>query len=234
MLLSKQEKSSKRQVAVVSRNPVFSRVLTEIMRDWQFNVGSDIEQAEVVFAERGIAVPETVPHRCWLSPMPVGDDPVLSVPLSLTELYSLLETTLFPSPRRHIRVSMDVEVDFQVDGCWLPARLISLSDRGGRLEFERELPAGTRIVVVLKLNEMHLQLPAEALYAIPAGDLSRRQNPHIGFLFKPLDLKVCQALRQYIELMCIERACAREQVALTDPCLSWFDLTRNPWTKLSK
>jgi hypothetical protein len=78
-----------------------------------------------------------------------------------------------------------------------------------------------------------LQLPAEVLYSIPAGDLSCRSLPQAGVLFRPTDDRVIKMLRRFIEKTCVESACAREGISLEDPCLSRVDFIDDPWREMT-
>ena len=112
---------------------------------------------------------------------------------------------------------------------WQDSQLISLSDRGGRLICEREISRGTLVYIEMMLAGRQMELPAEVLYCIPAGDSPGRSKPQVGLLFRPSDEKVFDRLRRYIEKISVETACAREQIAANDPCLSWIDIPENPW-----
>jgi hypothetical protein len=220
-------------VAVMTRNEQFSRLLSEILTGWKYRVVESPAEASVTLVERGLSVEEVGGKFVWLSPMPVGDDPHLVVPLSLAELYRLLEEHFFDRPRQHIRVALDQDVDLYVDGRWLLGRITSLSDRGGRLSCAGDLSKGQPLEIVLKIDKRSLRLPAVVLYQIPAGDVPGRELPQIGIQFKPLDQGHCLALRYYIERATVDSACRQISVDGTDPCLSWFDLARDPWRSLS-
>ncbi len=112
---------------------------------------------------------------------------------------------------------------------WQDSKLVSLSDRGARMVCENELPRGTQVQIDLKLSGRQFQVPAEVLYCIPAGDAPGRSRPQVGLLFKPADGKLINMLRRYIEKRSVEAACAREDIALNDPCLSWIDVPQDPW-----
>ena len=114
---------------------------------------------------------------------------------------------------------------------WQDCKLISLSDRGGRMVSEQEIPRGTMVQLELMLAGRQLDIPAEVLYCIPAGDSPGRSKPQVGLLFKPADEKVTDMLRRFIEKFSIEMACAREEISLHDPCLSWIDVPGNPWNE---
>jgi hypothetical protein len=223
------KQSEIKQVAIVTRNEQFNRVFGSILADWRFFVVEDPAQANVLFVERGLTPPDVDAMVVWLTPMPLTDGSFLQVPISLTRLYHLLEVHFFPTPRRHIRVAMEASVDLAVDGGWMEGRLISLSDRGGRIVSSVEVPRGKLFSLEMKLDDKHLIIPAEVLYCIPAGDSPNRAQPQIGVLFKPKDKQETVALRHYIEKVTIQAACVREGIAKNDPGLSWLEVPENPW-----
>lgn len=223
------EKSNLKQVAVVTRNLQFNRLLNRILADWRFFAVADLSVAKVIFAERGIELPEHNGQVVWLSPMPLSEGSSLETPISLTRLYHLLETYLFPTPRRHIRVVMETAVDLKIEGEWFDGCLVSLSGRGGRIACKREISQGKSLEVAVKLAGKVLILPAEVLYCIPAGDFPGRSQPHVGVRFKSSNGHEFDTLRRFIEMTCIERACAREDIQLTDSCVSWLDMPADPW-----
>lgn len=227
------KKTEVKQVAIVTRNRDFNRLLGSILAEWKFFTVDDASAATVVFAERGNPLPNVTGQVVWLTPMPLSDeDNFLLTPISLSELYHLLEKHYFPTPRRHIRVAIETKAGARLGADWQDCKLISLSDRGGRIVCDRELPRGARIEVDLKLSGRHFQMPAEVLHYIPAGDAPGRSKPQVGLLFKPDDERVINMLRRYIEKRSVEAACAREDISLHDPCLSWIDVPGDPWGEI--
>ncbi len=222
------KQSEIKQVAVVTRNPQFNKLLASILADWKFFTVEDLSAAKVVFVERGLELPDHDAQVVWLTPMPLSEGEFLTIPISLTELYLLLEAYFFPSPRRHIRVAMEAEVEVKIENSWLEGRLISLSDRGGRICCASEIPRGSQLSLEVKLAGKLIRLPAEVLYCIPAGDSPGRLQPQIGVLFKPTNTEEFESLRCFIEKICIESACAREDIPLNDTCLSWIDMPALP------
>jgi len=223
------KKSNLKQVAVVTRNLQFNKLLSSILADWKFFAVENLSAAKVIFAERGIVLPEHNGQVVWLTPMPLAEGSFLETPISLTLLYHLLETHLFPTPRRHIRVVMDTDVDLKIEDEWFDGCLLSLSGRGGRIECTREIPQGKALKVSVKLAGKVLIIPAEVLYCIPAGDFPGRLQPHVGVRFKSSNGHEFEMLRRFIEMTCIKSACAREDIKLTDPCVSWLDMPADPW-----
>jgi len=211
-----------KQVAVVTRNQKFNKLLTSILGDWKFFAVEDLSAATVAFVERGVEPPDHDVQVVWLTPMPLEKGDFLTTPISLSELYLLLEAHFFPTPRRNIRVAMEISVELKIESEWLAGQLVSLSDRGGRLTCAREIPRGTELTLEVKLEGEILRIPSEVLYCIPAGDSPSRLQPQIGVLFKPTNIEMFELLKRFIEKTCIECACAREGISLNDPCLSWL------------
>ena len=110
--------------------------------------------------------------------------------------------------------------------------MVSLADRGGRIVCQREIPRGTMLQLETSIAGKFLQLPAEVLYCLPAGDVPPYSSPQVGVLFKPADNRLIDMLRHQIEKICVEAACAREGISFDDPCLSWVDFVDDPWAGL--
>jgi hypothetical protein len=211
-----------KQVAVITRSQKFTKLLTSILADWKFFAVEDLSAATVAFVERGVELPDHDVQVVWLTPMPLEKGDFLMIPISLSELYLLLEAHFFPTPRRNIRVPMELSVDLKIESEWLEGQLVSLSDRGGRLTCAKEIPRGTELTLEVKLDGETLRIPSEVLYCIPAGDSPGRLQPQIGVLFKPTNGEMFELLKRFIEKTCIECACAREGISFNDPCLSWL------------
>ncbi len=227
------KQSDIKQVAVVTRNQQFNRLLGSILAEWKFFATEDLAEAKVVFAEHGIDLPDLTGEVVWLTPRPLPEGRFLTIPISLTQLYKLLETEYFPTPRRHIRLAIDVPVDVCLDNAWQECQLISLSDRGGRILCRNEIQRGTMLHLETKIAGEFLQMPAEVLYCIPAGDTPYRSLPQVGVLFRPTDGRLINMLRRFIEKFCVESASAREGISPNDPCLSWVDFVDDPWAEVT-
>ena len=233
MLLERARPGSGGQVTVMTRNQTFGRLLEAILGSWQLGAGAEAASSDVVLVERGLAAPQDARRVVWLSPMPLGAEPHLEVPLSLTELYHYLEKLFFPQPRHHIRLPLEQSVDLNVRGVWLVGRLLSVSDRGARIACPARLPRGESLQLDFKLDGYPLRLTAEVIYEVPAGDGSGREHPQAGLLFRPLRPVLRLALRHFIERTFVERACAQTGIAENDPGLSWLNLVPNPWVDLA-
>ena len=216
------KQSEIKQVAVITRSQQFNKLLASILADWKFFAVEELSAATVAFVERGVELPDQDVQVVWLTPMPLEKGDFLTTPISLSELYLLLEAHFFPTPRRNIRVAMEMSVELKIKSEWLEGQLASLSNRGGRLTCAKEIPRGTELTLEVKLEGEILRIPSEVLYCIPAGDSPSRLQPQIGILFKPTNIEMFELLKRFIEKTCIECACAREGISLNDPCLSWF------------
>lgn len=221
-----------KRVAVISRSPQFKRLLASLLAGWKYSAAEGEKAARLVFVERGLPLPATAERVVWLTPLPLAEEDALLIPVSLTQLYMLLEDYFFPTPRRHIRIPIDLAVDLQFDGQWLSSRLVSLSNRGGRMTCPVALPTGTSLFVEVRLGGRIERLPAEVIYCIPAGDTAGREQTQIGVVFKPEDVQFYWMLQRFIEKTCLESACVRAGIAFNDPCVSWFDVDANPWEGL--
>jgi hypothetical protein len=218
---------------VLSRNPVFSRVLEAILAEWHYKVDTDAVPCEVALIERGLTAPQDARQILWLSPMPLTAAPHIEVPLSLNELYQYLEKLFFPQPRRHIRLPLDQPIDLNVRGVWLVGRLLSVSDRGARIACPARLPRGESLQLDLKLDGYPLRLAAEVIYEVPASDGSGGEHPQAGLIFRPQRPALRQALHHFIENSLVARICARTGIAGNDPSLSWLKLVSDPWEDLA-
>ena len=216
------KQSEIKQVAVITRSQQFNKLLASILADWKFFAVEELSAATVAFVERGVELPDQDVQVVWLTPMPLEKGDFLTTPISLSELYLLLEAHFFPTPRRNIRVAMEMSVELKIKSEWLEGQLASLSNRGGRLTCAKEIPRGTELILEVKLEGEILRIPSEVLYCIPAGDSPNRSQPQIGVLFKPTNIEMFERLKRFIEKTCIECACAREGISLKDPCLSWL------------
>ncbi len=87
-------------------------------------------------------LPPGVEHVVWLTPMPLVEGSFLTIPISLTSLYHLLEVTFSPLRAGIFVLLWKHEVDLKIENEWLEGCLISLSDRGGRIVCAKEIPQG--------------------------------------------------------------------------------------------
>ncbi len=222
-------KSEVKSVALVTRNPKFNKLLGSILAEWKFLSCGELSAAKVVLAERGLELPAHDGHVVWLSSMPLPEGSFLTVPVSLSDLYHLLEVHFYTTPRRHLRLAIQTPVALGLENGWQEGQLLSLSARGGRIACSSDIPLGQPLEIELKLAGRVLRISSKVLYRIPAGDFPGRLQPQIGVLFRPSDQREPRFLKGFIEKVYIERACEREGISLKDLCVSWFEVPTDPW-----
>ena len=137
------------------------------------------------------------------------------------------------APRPLINLESAVNHPCQALADWKTLDDLGVPERGGRFVCQDELPRGTVLQLEMQVAGKLLQLPAEVLYSIPAGDTSCRSLPHVGVLFRPTDDRLITMLRRFIVKTCVESACAREGIALDDPCLRRVDFIDDPWREIT-
>jgi hypothetical protein len=233
MLLDQQRRGGCGRIAVISRNETFGRLLRAILDEWYYDVGCDGTGCDLVLVERGLDAPADAGRIVWLSPMPLGAEPHLELPLSLVELYHYLEQLFFPVPRRHIRLRLNQPVDINVRDMWLVGTILSLSDRGARVACPAMLPRGEPLTLDFKLGWYPLRLTGEVIYDVPAGDGQGKELPQAGLMLRSVRPSLRKALRNFIQRSYVERACAQIGTGFDNPSMSWFDLADNPWADLS-
>ena len=222
-----------KQVAVATRNQQFRQLLSSILAEWKFFSVANLAEARLVFAEYGMDLPDFASEIVWLAPQPLPEGRYLTTPLSLSQLYILLGTAYLPTPRRHIRIAIETQINVGLDNTWQECQMVSIAERGGRFAYRDELQRGTILQLEMQIAGRVLQLPAEVLYSIPAGDQACRSLPQVGVLFRPADDRVISMLRRFIEKTCVESACAREGISLDDACLRQFDFIDDPWREMA-
>ena len=232
MLLDQQQPGGSGQVAVVTRNPVFTRLLSTILESWKLKVVDDRSSAELILIEWGLAAPASDGQLVWLTPLPIKA-PHFEIPLKLTLLYRLLEERFFPSSRRFMRIPVDLPVDLLVAGQRFPSQLISLSARGARVNCPVQLANKQALAVEVVLGGHRLELPGDVLYSLPSSDASRTEWPQLGVLFKLGDVELSEALERFVELVCVEQCCAKLGLPMKSHCVSWLDVSLNPWRGFS-
>ena len=120
----------------------------------------------------------------------------------------------------------------ELRGASLNGRLISLSERGGRVAVPALLTNGEMLQLTVQLDGYLLATAAQVIYTIPAGDLPGGQPPQAGLLFRPLPQQLGEAIHHHVERSLLERASRQAGIASDDPAFSWFDTVVAPWAKL--
>jgi hypothetical protein len=220
------------RVAVETRMPAVTRLLQVILKEWHVCTEPGPADQTVALVEHGLSAPVGVRHILWLAPRPFATASRLALPLSLTALYQALQGWFFPAPRRYLRLALDQPAQLELRGVCLAGRLLSLSERGGRVACPVPLPNGELLQLAVQLGEYPLLVAAQVIYTIPAGDLPGSAPPQAGLLFRPLPPVLGEAIHRHVERSLVERACRQVGLASDDPALAWFDTVAAPWAAL--
>jgi hypothetical protein len=220
------------RVAVQSRLPAVKSLLQAILKEWHFCIEPGPANQTVALVEQGQVAPDGVRHTLWFTPKPFDTASQLALPLSLTALYHALQCWFFPAPRRYLRLPLDQPAQLELRGASLNGRMISLSERGGRVAVPALLTKGEMLQLTVQLDGYLLATAAQVIYTIPAGDLPGGQPPQAGLLFRPLPPQLGEAIHHHVERSLLERASRQVGIASDDPAFSWFDTVAAPWAKL--
>lgn len=220
------------RVAVQTLTPTVQSLLQTILKEWHLCTEPGPADQTVALVEHGLPAPAGVRHTLWLAPRPFDTASRLALPLSLTALYQALQSWFFPSPRRYLRLALDQPAQLELRGVRMAGRLLSLSERGGRIACPAPLPNGEMLQLAVHLGGYPLHVAAQVIYTIPAGDLPGSSPAQAGLLFRPLSPELGQAIHRYVERSLVEQACRQVELASDDPVLDWFDTVAAPWAEL--
>lgn len=132
-------------------------VLHSLLRQWHFILADSPPVA-------GLHVTATASQGLALQ-TPAGLSTTLAFPLRVEELWIAVEAPFYPFPRAHIRLEMDWPIHLRVRGGIEKTRLSSLSDRGMRFYFSRELVPEEDLEVEVELDDVVLRLQGVVIYA---------------------------------------------------------------------
>jgi len=150
-----------------------------------------------MLAEEGAIEP---PHQqiIWLGTSSNTARGRLQFPLDLSDLYGLLEHRYHKPPRRHLRLALDRSCELSVAGFNEPATLASLSDRGCRLIFPRELARNAMVELQHDLVGAPASLAGKVIYCVPRHREGQELYYDLGLLFPDIDRSKREELLDFI------------------------------------
>lgn len=114
----------------------------------------------------------------------------VSRPAGLHDLYRVIQQVCEDTPRTTPRVDTELTVRCDRNGDNFVGELVSLSENGGLLRCDRDLPLGTSFEMRLDLPQIgDLTLRAEAAYQL---------LPHLGIVFSGLASRDRSAIGSYV------------------------------------
>jgi len=165
----------------VQKEPL-QKFIVSLIEQWRFTLVDEPEKADLLLAQEGFQAPSNIPVL-WLTRSRYQQSNYLSLPVTIEELWSTIETYFHKPPRNHIRINQEHPVNLTVRGEKFPLKLTSFSDLGARLTIPRDLSPGEEVSLELSLNAQDFDLKGKVIYAVPQGDFSGTEQCQIGILF---------------------------------------------------
>jgi len=164
-------------------NPHLDRLLATIIREWHYQTTDAPGERTLVIVEEGCATLEEYSAALWLSRSTYAARGRLQIPIAIQELYGILERRFHNPPRRHLRLTLDLPCRMQLQGEWGDVNILSLSDRGCRIGFDRELTRDQPLRLSFSVAGQLLDLAGSVIYAMPRYSGDRQANFDIGVIF---------------------------------------------------
>lgn len=190
-------------------NESFRTFLTELLHEWHFVVTTDPPATgdDLLLTDENALTATEHPNSIRLTYSGFGGRDRLSIPLTLEDLWTALETRFHRPPRNQLRIPVEYPVSVHLRGEKSPAQLVSLSPVGARLPLHRELAFGEEFPLILPLQDHVLHLQARVIYVTPLAETSGRYET--GVIFERLDPLTKQVLRDYIVIEFLSRIRSR-------------------------
>lgn len=187
-----------KRLCLVIRSEGLRAVLGGLLEQWQFHLLAEAEPDDLVLAQEGCCPPADSREVLWLSSSRYESRHRLCLPISPEELWRTLENRFHKPPRNHIRMTVELDAAVLVRGERTISRLASLSDKGGRFFFPRELANGEELALELVLDGRSLRLDGRVIYVVPRGELAGTTTSEVGAIFDRTVPETRQQVRDYI------------------------------------
>jgi hypothetical protein len=224
MLTGTLPKPSEKRLCLFVRNEPFRLVLAGLLGEWRYSLQENPAAADLLLAEDGAPAPEDGAPVLWLARSCHEGRDRLALPLSLEELWAELESRFHTTPRSHIRINPDLPADLEVRNMKDEVRIVSLSEMGGRFDFNRELAPGEELVLGLTIARRRLKLSGRVIYVVPRGDLDRSGKAQTGVIFDHSDKSLRKVLHDFVIQTYLERVRAGMDAPIFMEGLSHFDV----------
>ena len=224
MLIGTLPRSPEKRLCLFVPNEPFRLVLAGLLGEWRYSLQENPAAADLLLAEDGAPAPEDGAPVLWLARSCHEGRDRLALPLSLEELWAELESRLHTTPRSHIRINPDLPADLEVRNIKDEVRIVSLSEMGGRFDFNRELAPGEELVLDLSIARHRLKLSCRVIYVVARGDLEGSGKAQIGVIFDYRDKSLRKVLHDFIIRSYLERVQAGMAVNIFREGLSRFDV----------
>jgi len=170
-------------VYIRTRDPLLGQMLATIIGEWFFPC-TDLPGGQTLeLLEEGCASPEDHPSAIWLSRSSYAAQGRLQIPIAIQELYSHLERRFHTPPRRHLRLALDLPCRMQLQGACEDVNILSLSDRGCRIGYDREVARGQTLRLSFSVAGQPMELAGAVIYSVPRYGADREANYDLGVIF---------------------------------------------------
>lgn len=195
MLLNDLPRNRKKSLCLLVQNAPLRQFLDSLLRQWRYEMLDCPFSADLVLVEEGLAPPPGSGTVLWLGRCGAATEDRLVLPLSMEELWGVLESSFNRPPRNHIRIQYSYPVTVRVRGEKVATRISSLSDMGTRFDFDAELVNGEEIETELDVGQHSFCMEGRVIYVVPCGHDRRFQ---VGLIFDRTAQKVRLGLRHFI------------------------------------
>lgn len=178
--------------------PGLKALLQIILNEWHYQPCDEAIDGGVLLAEEGVIEPPPHQQTIWLGTSTRTARGRLHFPLDLSDLYGLLERRYHNPPRRHLRLRLNRTCGLSIAGVNEPATLASLSDRGCRLVFPRELARDVTVELQHDLVGAPASLPGKVIYCVPRHRTGQALYYDLGLLFPKIDRSKREELFDFI------------------------------------
>jgi len=224
MLIGTLPGSPEKRLSLFIRSEPFRMVLAGLLEQWRYPLQENPADADLFLAEDGFPVPEDGTPVLWLSRSRHEDKRNrLFLPLSVEELWAELETRFHGALRSRMRIRLELPATLEARNETDEVLIFSLSELGGRFDWNRELAPGEELVLSLSIARRRLKLPARVIYVAPR-DMEGSGKAQIGVMFDYRDLSERKILNDFILQSYLGRARGGMDGTLFSEGLTHFDV----------
>jgi len=223
-------KHYQKRVFVEVEKEALQTFLTALLRQWRYTIVDEPASSDLILAQEGLAKESDIPVLWFTRSRYQGND-FLTIPMTIEDLWSTVETRFHKPPRNHIRVLSDQPVDAEVRGKWTSLRMLSFSDLGMRLSLCREVVPGEEFTLKFDLNGDDYTLKGEAIYAIPQVETDGTEHCQVGVLFNGITKEMRDDIRSHILYAYLSHVKTQMTAWEFQLALSYFNI---PWSVLER
>lgn len=161
--------------------------LAALLSEWGFTVSTSCpeEPEDLLLTDESCSNCFDHAKRINLISSAYFDSDHINLPITLEQLWRVLEKSFHRPPRHHLRLVVDYPISMKIRGQEYSGQLGSLSPAGARLSLPRELAIGELFPVILPLPQRTLHLLGKVIYVTTFPDSDDRYDA--GILFERIE-----------------------------------------------